>query len=70
MNVRSYYADLADRAAKTAAQAAVLSVGVESVQADALAFDWRLMLGMALGGAVLSVLTNVAERGLFGEPTE
>jgi len=65
-----YYRDLADRATKTAAQAAVLSIGVESAQADALSFDWRLMLGMALGGAVLSLLTNVAERGIFGRRDE
>lgn len=64
--MRDYYRDLADRATKTAAQAAVLSIGVESAQADALAFDWRLMAGMAAGGAILSLLTNVAERGLFG----
>lgn len=64
--MRDYYRDLADRAVKTAAQAAVLSVGVESAQVNALAVDWTLMLGMAGGGALLSLLTNVAERGLFG----
>lgn len=64
---RDYYTELADKAAKTAAQAAVLSVGVESAQVNALAVDWTLMLGMALGGAVLSVLTNVAQRGIFGK---
>jgi hypothetical protein len=63
---RDYYTELADKAAKTAAQAAVLSIGVESAQVNALAVDWTLMLGMALGGAVLSVLTNVGQRGLFG----
>lgn len=66
-NYRDYYTELADKAVKTAAQAAVLSVGVESAQVDALAVDWRLMLGMALGGALLSVLTNVAQRGILGK---
>lgn len=64
--MRSYYSDLADRATKTAAQAAVLSIGVESADVNAFAVDFRLMVGMALGGALLSLLTNVAERGLFG----
>lgn len=64
--MRRYYTDLVDRATKTAAQAAVLSIGVESAQVDAFAVDWTLMGGMALGGALLSLLTNVAERGLFG----
>lgn len=64
--MKRYYTELVDRAAKTAAQAAVLSVGVESAQVNALAVDFKLMAGMAAGGALLSLLTNVAERGLFG----
>lgn len=66
MAVKDYYTDLVDRAVKSAAQAAVLSVGVESAAADALAFDWKLMAGMAAGGAVLSLLTNLGQRGIFG----
>lgn len=65
-SVREYALDLLDRAVKTAAQAAVLSVGVETASVNALAVDWLLMAGMAGGGAVLSVLTNVAQRGLRG----
>ncbi len=63
--VRAYYTELVDRAVKTAAQAAVLSIGVETAQVDALAVDWTLMGGMALGGFLLSVLTTLAQRGLF-----
>lgn len=66
MAVKDYYTELVDRAVKSAAQAAVLSVGVESAAADALAFDWKLMAGMAAGGAVLSLLTNLGQRGIFG----
>ena len=66
MAVQDYYTELVDRAVKSAAQAAVLSVGVESAAADALAFDWKLMAGMAAGGAVLSLLTNLGQRGIFG----
>lgn len=62
----NYYEELIDRAAKTAAQAAVGSIGVASAQADAWTIDWKLMFGMAAGGVVLSLLTNIADRGLFG----
>jgi hypothetical protein len=65
--LRDYYTDLLDRAAKTAAQCAVLSIGVESTQVDALAVDWKLMLGMSLGGALLSALTTVGQRGILGK---
>lgn len=61
---KTYLRDLADRAVKTAAQSALLTLGADQVNAfDA---DWRLVGGMALGGAVLSLLTNVAERGILG----
>ena len=64
--IRKYYTDMVDRATRTAAQAAVLSIGVESAQANAFAIDFRLMLGMALGGAVLSALTTLGLGGLSG----
>lgn len=62
--MKQYARDLLDRATKTAAQAAVLTLGADQV--NALDADWRLVGGMALGGAVLSLLTNVAERGILG----
>lgn len=65
-NLKRYYTNLVDRAVKTGAQAAVLSIGVESAQVDAFAVDYALMGGMALGGALLSVLTTLGERGLLG----
>ena len=65
--LRDYYTDLVDRAVKTAAQSAVLSVGVETAQANAFAVDFALMGGMALGGALLSALTTVAQRGILGK---
>lgn len=60
----TYVGDLLDRAVKTAAQSALLTIGADQV--NALDADWRLVGGMALGGALLSLLTNVAERGVFG----
>lgn len=62
--MNTYARDLLDRAVKTAAQSALLTLGADQV--NALDADWRLVGGMALGGALLSVLTNVAERGIFG----
>lgn len=64
--IRSYYTDIVDRAVRTAAQAAVLSIGVETAQVDALSVDFTLMAGMAAGGALLSVLTTLGQRGIFG----
>lgn len=64
MTVPTYALDLADRAVKTAAQAALLTIGAD--QLNALSADWQLVGGMALGGAVLSLLTNIAERGIRG----
>lgn len=66
MAVKDYYTELVDRAVKTAAQAAVLSIGVETAQVDALAVDFVLMAGMTAGGALLSVLTTLGQRGIFG----
>lgn len=65
--IRRYYTQLADRAVRSAAQAAVLSIGVESAQVDAFAIDFRLLAGMAAGGALLSVLTSLGARGITGK---
>ena len=62
--MKAYYTDLVDRAAKSAAQAAVLALGAD--QLNVLDADWKVVGGFALGGAVLSALTNLGQRGLFG----
>jgi len=64
--MRKYYTELVDRAVKTAAQGAVLAIGSESLQANAFAIDWSTTAGFALGGAALSLLTNLAQRGITG----
>lgn len=53
-----------ERAAKTAAQAAVLVIGAD--QFNAIAVDWPEVGGFALGGAILSYLTSVISAP-FGE---
>lgn len=60
----TYAGDLLDRAVKTAAQAALLTIGADQV--DAFHADWRTVLGMAAGGFVLSALTTIGQRGIFG----
>lgn len=62
--IRDYWTETVERAAKTAAQAAVLVLGADQV--NALDADWRLVAGFAAGGAVLSVLTTIGQRGLTG----
>lgn len=64
--IRDYYNQLADRAVRSAAQGAILSIGVETAQVNALAIDFPLMGGMAAGAALLSLLTSLAARGLTG----
>ena len=62
--VKAYYTELVDRATKSAAQAAILALGAD--QLNVLDADWKVVGGFAAGGAILSVLTNLGQRGLFG----
>lgn len=64
--MKAYLTELLDRPARTAAQAAVLAVGADSLSANALTVDWTNVAGFAAGGFVLSVLTIVATRGVTG----
>jgi hypothetical protein len=51
--------DLAERAAKSAAQATILAIGAAE-GFDLFAADWRNVVGIAAGAAVLSALTSLA----------
>ena len=51
-----------ERAAKTAAQSALLLLGAD--QLNALSVDWGNVAGFALGGFVLSILTSIASKPL------
>lgn len=62
--------ELADKAAVTAAEGAILAVGAESVAVNALAVDWSTVGGFALGGAALSLLINIARGGITGRATK
>lgn len=61
----AFWEAAAERAVKTAAQAAFLAAGADSLAANALTFDWAQMGGFALGGAALSLLSSLAS-GLNG----
>ncbi len=55
----TFWSAALERAIKTAAQAAVLSIGATSIAINALAVDWASVGGFALGGFALSILTSV-----------
>lgn len=63
--IRDYYTELVDRAVKSAAQSAILVIGADQVNAIN-GVDWLTVLGCAAGGAALSLLTNLGQRGIFG----
>ena len=53
-----YLLGIVERAAKTAAQSALLVIGAD--QLNVLTLDWANVAGFAGGGFVLSVLTSVS----------
>jgi hypothetical protein len=61
-----------ERAAKTAAQAAVLAIlgsGMMSEEAvNAFSVNWLAVIGFAIGGAILSVLTSLISAPLGKNP--
>ena len=69
--VTRFIMDLGERAAKTAAQAEVLylglDVGSKAVMTGFWGIDWKLAAGYALGGALASVVTSIASQPL-GDP--
>lgn len=65
MNIPARAESLVDRAAMSAAQGALLYLG-GAATLDALSVDWLGLAGAAAGGALISLLTNVARDGLTG----
>ncbi|MCH5645176.1 holin [Gordonia sp. ABSL49_1] len=54
----SFWKDAGERAVKSAAQAAMLAVGGDTINVWSL--DWVTVAGVGLGGGVLSLLTSLA----------
>ena len=67
-NRRKFWIDTAERAVKTVAQSAVLALGSEQVL-DAISLNYREVVGIALGGGLLSLLTSIASAGVGEEGT-
>ena len=69
MFTKRFWKDASERAAKSAAQAALLSLGVGSatVGFDVITTDWLFVASFTAGGALLSYLTSVLSSGLGGD---
>lgn len=69
---KRFWIAASERAAKTAAQAAILAIlgsGMMSEAAvDAFGVNWLAVLGFALGGAVLSYLTSIVSANFGKNP--
>ena len=58
-----------ERALKSAAQSVILALSASTEgPINALSFDWKLGLGFAAGGALLSYLTSIISAPLSGSP--
>ncbi|ERG63474.1 holin [Agrococcus pavilionensis RW1] len=72
MFTKAFWKAAGERAAKTAAQVALLKFGADSIAAgfDVLAADWIGVGSFALGGAVLSALSSiVSAKATDGSPS-
>ena len=65
MFTAKFWKAAAERAAKSAAQAALLVFGADQV--NALHANWADVGGFAIGGAVLSILFSIASSGTGGD---
>lgn len=64
MWTREFWLATAERAIKSAAQAPLTAWVVGDRALNAFELDWRLGLGLATGGALVSVLTSLASAGI------
>lgn len=60
---KRFWAQLTERAVKSAAQGGILALGADQV--NVLDLDWSVFAGFAAGAALLSALTSLASGG-FG----
>lgn len=58
-----FWKDAAERAIKTIAQTLLALWLVGDVAFNALSVDWKEALGIAVGAAILSVLTSIVSAG-------
>jgi len=60
---KNFWRQALERAIKSAAQG-VIGAGLLAEPFDVLHFDWKVALGAAVGGAVLSTLTSIVTAGV------
>ena len=67
---KNFWLDAIERSLKTGAQFVIGGLGLGEIS-DAFTVDWRLGLGFATTGVVLSLLTSIASAGVGvrGDPT-
>lgn len=65
---KAFWVAAFERAVKTAAQSALLTIGADQVDAFN-GVDWTDVVGMGVGGAVISVLTSLAFGFSSGRPS-
>lgn len=63
---QAFFVDMAERAIKTAAQAAIASIGAAGVMGDV---NWLVVGSTTLLATILSVLTSIASIGIGDEGT-
>lgn len=68
MLTKRFWKKATERAGKTAAQAVIGAVVLDGTL-NVFTLDWKLALGVAAGGALLSYLTSVATSGVGEEGT-
>lgn len=64
MNSTEFWVGALERAAKTAAQSVISVWAVGDGVLNAFAIDWKLGLGVAGGGFVLSLVSSIASAGI------
>jgi len=67
----AFWKAAAERATKSAAQAAALVIGQDALDVNLFDADWRNVAGVAAAAAVLSFLTSIgsASVGVKGSPS-
>ena len=66
----SFWKAATERAVKTAAQVAVVTIGADLATGfDVMAVDWANVGGFTAGGLVLSYLTSIASGARDGNPS-
>ncbi len=65
----AFWKQTAERAAKSAAQAPLVGAFFSNTgPVNAFKLDWALGLGLAAGGAIVSILTSIVSAPIAGEP--